>query len=63
MKRAREEEGVEERPRKILRVPAIDRISNLSDELLVRILSFGTVSDLLTCQRYVWVALPRIMKR
>jgi hypothetical protein len=53
MKRTREEEDVGDRPTKILRGPAEDRLSKLSDELFVRILSFGSVSTLLVCQRYV----------
>ncbi|KAF2264273.1 F-box domain-containing protein [Lojkania enalia] len=40
-----------ERPVKVHRSYAHDRISNLSDELLLRILSFGSVPTLLTCQR------------
>ena len=52
MKRAREGNDESERPRKVIRVPAVDRLSRLSDELLVRILSFSSVPTLLTCQRY-----------
>ncbi|KAJ4289723.1 hypothetical protein N0V90_011053 [Kalmusia sp. IMI 367209] len=51
MKRAREDDGWSEQPRKVRRIPATDRISNLSDEILVRILSFVPVPSLLLCQR------------
>lgn len=51
MKRFREDgEGVEH-PAKVRRVVRTDRLSKLSDELLVRILSFLPVSSLLTSQR------------
>jgi hypothetical protein len=51
MKRAREDENDGENPAKICRVTRIDTLSKLSDELLVRILSFVPVSSLLLCQR------------
>ncbi|KAH6642432.1 F-box domain-containing protein [Boeremia exigua] len=51
MKRSREEENGAERPAKVRRVSNIDRLSRLSDELLIRILMFLPVSSLLTSQR------------
>jgi hypothetical protein len=53
MKRAREDyDGSEEKhPAKVRRVVKLDRLSKLSDELLVRILSFVPVNALLVCQR------------
>lgn len=51
MKRQREEETVEDRPEKRLRVPSLDRLSPLSDELLLRILCFVPVTTLNICQR------------
>ena len=51
MKRAREDcDG--EPSTKVRRVIKLDRLSKLSDELLVRILSFVPVDSLLVCQRY-----------
>lgn len=52
MKRAREDCDGEQPPAKVRRVARKDRLSELSDELLVRILSFVTVPQLLVCQRY-----------
>jgi hypothetical protein len=49
MKRTRDEDDSSERPAKARRVE--DRLSRLSDELLVRILSFGAIRTLLVCQR------------
>ncbi|KAF2711008.1 hypothetical protein K504DRAFT_475871 [Pleomassaria siparia CBS 279.74] len=51
MKRTRDEDDSSGRPAKLRRVPNEDRLSKLSDELLIRILSFGTVHTLLLCQR------------
>lgn len=51
MKRLREVDDEVEHPAKVRRVAKVDRLSNLSDELLVRILSFLPVSSLLTSQR------------
>ena len=51
MKRSRAEEDDVEHPAKVRRVSNPDRLSKLSDELLVRILSFLPVSSLLTSQR------------
>ncbi|KAF2002505.1 hypothetical protein P154DRAFT_533064 [Amniculicola lignicola CBS 123094] len=51
MKRAREDDGVQEPPSKIARAQNKDTFSTLSDELLVRVLSFGSVHTLLACQR------------
>ncbi len=51
MKRSREVENEAEHPAKVRRVANVDRLSKLSDELLIRILSFLSVSSLLTSQR------------
>ncbi|KAF2792148.1 hypothetical protein K505DRAFT_308160 [Melanomma pulvis-pyrius CBS 109.77] len=51
MKRARDKDDLGEQPSKIRRIPVEDRLSKLSDELIVRILSFGSVRTLLLCQR------------
>jgi hypothetical protein len=51
MKRSRVEEDDVEHPAKVRRVSNPDRLSKLSDELLVRILSFLPVSSLLISQR------------
>jgi hypothetical protein len=53
MKRAREDCDGEEHPAKVRRLANTDQLSKLSDELLVRILSFVPVTSLLVCQRYV----------
>jgi len=52
MKRPRECDEPDKRPSKLIRVLARDRLSNLSDELLLRILSFVPVATLNICQRY-----------
>jgi hypothetical protein len=52
MKRVREDYVGEPRPAKVRRVIKFDRLSKLSDELLVRILSCVPVDTLLVCQRY-----------
>ncbi|KAF1979223.1 hypothetical protein BU23DRAFT_642493 [Bimuria novae-zelandiae CBS 107.79] len=51
MKRVREEEDHSDQPAKVRRIQACDRLSKLSDELLIRILSFVPVPSLLLCQR------------
>ncbi|KAH8716930.1 hypothetical protein GQ44DRAFT_742208 [Phaeosphaeriaceae sp. PMI808] len=51
MKRVRDEDCDGVRPTKVRRVINFDRLSKLSDELLVRILSFIPVATLLVCQR------------
>ncbi|KAF2855287.1 hypothetical protein T440DRAFT_415558 [Plenodomus tracheiphilus IPT5] len=51
MKRSYEDEGHVEHPAKVRRLSRPDRLSRLSDELLVRILSFVPVPSLLVCQR------------
>lgn len=51
MKRSCEEGDEVEHSTKVRRVVKVDRLSRLSDELLVRILSFLPVSSLLTSQR------------
>lgn len=54
MKRGREgdEDDFDEPPSKVCRTINVDRFSKLSDEVLVRILSFLPISSLLVCQRY-----------
>lgn len=52
MKRARDENDSSEQPAKVRRIS--DRLSKLSDELLIRILSFVPVPSLLLCQGYVY---------
>ena len=60
-KRARTEDGIDrERPTKHLRASSLDRLSRLSDELILRVLSYLPVSQLVVCQRYVSVTKPRI---
>lgn len=51
-KRGHEDVPEDERPAKRTRPAHVDRISQLSDELLLRILSFVSVPTLTTCQRY-----------
>ncbi|KAJ4348906.1 hypothetical protein N0V95_005086 [Ascochyta clinopodiicola] len=51
MKRSREVDDEFEHVAKVRRVAKVDRLSRLSDELLVRILSFLPVSSLLVSQR------------
>ncbi|KAL1602550.1 hypothetical protein SLS60_005966 [Paraconiothyrium brasiliense] len=51
MKRAREDGDHSEQPAKVRRIPALDRLSRLPTELLVRILGYVPVSSLLVCQR------------
>ncbi|KAF9701617.1 hypothetical protein EKO04_000330 [Ascochyta lentis] len=51
MKRSREVDNEAEPAAKVRRVADVDRLSRLSDELLVRILSFLPVSSLLVSQR------------
>lgn len=53
MKRGRDEDDAGEHSAKIHRISKIDNLSKLSDELLVRVLSFVPVPALLICQRYV----------
>jgi len=55
MKRTREGDDHENHPAKVRRVSRVDTLSKLSDELLVRILSFIPVPSLLVCQRYVLI--------
>lgn len=50
-KRHREDHATDERSVKRLRPSDPDRLSRLSDELLLRILSYLSVSDLVLCQR------------
>jgi len=58
MKRAREDYDGERPAAKVRRVGKLDRLSKLSDELLVRILSFVPVTSLLVCQRYCHALIP-----
>jgi hypothetical protein len=51
MKRARGDDGDYQNPAKVRRLSRGDALSKLSDELLVRILSFLPVPSLLLCQR------------
>ncbi|KAH9883074.1 hypothetical protein J1614_000442 [Plenodomus biglobosus] len=51
MKRSYEDEDHDDYPAKVRRLSRPDRLSRLSDELLVRILSFVSVPCLLLCQR------------
>lgn len=50
-KRSRLEEAEVERPSKRLRPQSLDRFSALSDELLLRTLSFLSITDLVLCER------------
>ena len=50
-KHAREDDLDDQRPRKQPCLENPDRLSLLSDELLLRTLSFLSVSDLVSCQR------------
>ena len=52
VKRYRHEDSDSQPVRKRLRPDVPDRLSYLSDEVLLRTLSFLPVSDLLLCQRY-----------
>ena len=52
-KRSREDRDIDGRSTKRLRFSNPDRLSHLSDELLIRTLSYLSVSDLVRCQRYV----------
>jgi hypothetical protein len=52
MKRVREDCDGDTHPAKVRRVIKFDRLSKLSDELLLHILSFVPVDALLVCQRY-----------
>jgi hypothetical protein len=51
MKRAYEGEDDGEHQAKVQRLSHPDRLSRLSEELLVRVLSFVPISSLLVCQR------------
>lgn len=53
MKRAHDGDDDNEPPTKVQRLLHPDRLSRLSEELLVRVLSFIPVPSLLVCQRYV----------
>ncbi|KAF2640771.1 hypothetical protein P280DRAFT_451735 [Massarina eburnea CBS 473.64] len=50
MKRTRDDAAFSEQPAKVRRVPTTDRLSRMSDELLVRILGFVPTPTLLVCQ-------------
>ncbi|KAF2180257.1 hypothetical protein K469DRAFT_730258 [Zopfia rhizophila CBS 207.26] len=51
MKRAHGGEGFDERPAKLHRALTVDTLSQLSDELLLRILSYVPITTLNICQR------------
>ena len=53
MKRARDGEDDGEHTAKVQRLLNPDRLSKLSEEILVRVLSFVPVPSLLVCQRLV----------
>jgi len=53
MKRAHDGDEENEPPAKVQRLLHPDRLSRLSEELLVRVLSFIPVPSLLVCQRLV----------
>jgi len=50
MKRTREYDDCDEQTKKVRRVLSKNRLTELSEELLVRILSFTPVRTLLVCQ-------------
>ena len=53
-KRVRQQDGLDDdRAAKRVRPSSPDRLSKLSDELILRVLSFLPVSQLAVCQRYV----------
>ena len=55
-KRVRAEEALEDAPpSKRARPSSVDRLSKLSDELILRVLSYLSVSQLVVCQRYAFV--------
>jgi hypothetical protein len=59
MKRAREDcDGEEEQSTKVRRLANSDRLSQLSDEVLVRILADVPIASLLVCQRYCFPPRP-----
>ena len=51
-KRSHEDQATDNRTAKRLRPSDSDRLSHLSDELLLRVLSYLSDSDLVLCQRY-----------
>ena len=51
-KRSHEDQATDHRTTKRLRPSDSDRLSHLSDELLLRVLSYLSDSDLVLCQRY-----------
>lgn len=54
VKRARQEDDAAGSPAtKRVRPSSVDRLSRLSDELVLRVLSYLPVSQLVICQRYV----------
>ena len=51
-KRLREEDSLNDAPaEKRARPSSVDRLSKLSDELILRVLSYLPVSNLVVCQR------------
>ena len=56
-KRVRVEDASDDAPvPKRFRPSSTDRFSNLSDELILRILGYLPVSQLVVCQRYVYLS-------
>jgi hypothetical protein len=55
-KRVRDEDVLEDAPAsKRIRPSSVDRLSKLSDELILRVLSYLPVSQLVVCERYVCI--------
>ena len=54
VKRSRGSQEKDDRSAKRLCLSDPDRLSHLSDELLLRTLSYLSVSDLVLCQRYAF---------
>lgn len=46
-----EDDGDEQLPMKRIRPSSLDRLSKLSDELILRVLSYLPVAQLVVCQR------------
>ena len=60
-KRVRVEDDLDDAPSpKRVRSSSTDRLSNLSDELILRVLGYLPVSQLVVCQRYVYLSFMRL---